>query len=145
MPVREVDIAEYFDAALPLMREHWRETGFGFEFNPSRELYERGQAGGYIFALGAFICEELVGYASAICAPHPFNPAVIVASTDTLYVVPQYRGTVLPGRLMHAVREAARTRGARFVLWHTRAGTPLASVLEAHGCEMADTVMMEEL
>lgn len=145
MPVREIDIAEHFDAALPLMEANWRETGCGFDFKPSRELFVQGQAMGMVYAMGAFIGDELVGYASAIVAPHPFNPEVTCASNNVLYVVPQYRSGVLPGRLMLGMERAAQARGARFVFWHTRAGTPVAEMMAEHGYENGDLVMMKEL
>ena len=49
-------------------------------------------------------------------------------------------------RLMVAhVERIARERGARFVMWHTRAGTKLAGVLRKRGYTDADTVVMKEL
>jgi GNAT superfamily N-acetyltransferase len=147
MPVRPIDIAEHFDAAAPLMAANWAETGLpGFPFEPNRALYEHAQASGMLVAMGAFSPgDDLVGYATAIVAPHPFNPAVVVASTDTLYVQPDYRAGLLGARLMQAMEAAARERGARYVFWHMRAGTPGADMLARHGYQAMDTVMAKEL
>ena len=145
MPVREVNIADQFEAALPLMRENWRETGFDFEFAPSQQIYETAQASGVLIALGAFHDEELVGYATAVLTEHPFNPAVRMCLTDALYLSPAHRNGPLAGRLMLTVERIAKERGARFVMWHTRAGTKLADVLRKRGYLDADTVVMKEL
>lgn len=145
MPVREVAIAEHWDAALPLMAANWRETGFGFDFRPARQMYEDAQARGVLLALGAFHDDELVGYCTAVTAQHPFNPEVIVCSTDALYVIPAHRKGTLPGRLIFEMERIARRCGARFVLWHTRAGTPLAAVMDRHGYTDADVVKIKEL
>lgn len=145
MPVREVNIAEYFDATLPLMQDNWRETGFDFEFAPSRQIYETAQANGVLLALGAFHNEELVGYATAVLTEHAFNPTVKMCLTDALFVSPAYRSGTLPGKLMLTVERIAKERGAKFVMWHTRAGTKLADVLRKRGYLDADTVVMKEL
>lgn len=145
MPIREVNIAEHFDATLPLMHANWRETGFAFDFAPSKQIYESAQASGVLLALGAFHGEELVGYATAVISPHPFNPVVKMCLTDALYVSPLYRGGALPGKLMLTVERFAKERGAQFVMWHTRAGTGLADMLRKRGYLDADTVVMKEL
>lgn len=145
MPIREVNIAEHFDATLPLMQQNWRETGFDFEFAPSKEIYEAAQASGVLLALGAFHEDELVGYATAVLSPHPFNPAVKMCLTDALFVSPLYRGGALPGRLMLTIERIAKERGAKYVMWHTRAGTRLADMLRKRGYIDADTVVMKEL
>lgn len=145
VPVREVNIAEYFDQALPLMRRNWAETGMGFEFAPARENYERAQALGLVVALGAFVGEELVGYTSGVLTGHPFNPEVLVCSTDTLYVLPEHRGGMHAGRLILTMERIARERGARYVFWHVRAGTPIAQVMDDHGYADIDVVKGKEL
>jgi hypothetical protein len=96
MAVREIDIASHWDAALPLMEANWRETGASFDFAPSLEFFAQAQALGMLLALGAFHEDKLVGYASGIVAPHPFNPAVKVASVNVLYVKPEYRAACCP-------------------------------------------------
>jgi len=143
--IREIRIAEHFADALPMMRENWRETGFDFEFNPSLEIYQRAQDAGVLLALGAFEGEVLIGYATAAVTPHPFNPEVVVCATDSLYVQPQHRKGTTPGRLMLELERVGKQRGARFVLWHTRAGTALAQTLRKRGYIEADTVVMKEL
>lgn len=143
MAVRVIDIDEAWDAALPLMQANWRETGDSFEFAPSREFYVAMQNAELVVALGAFHEEVLHGYALVTIAPHPFNPAVTVASCNPLYVDPQFRSGVLPGRLILLAREVARTRKARRLYWHARAGTKLADTLIEHGCEPVDNVVGE--
>jgi GNAT superfamily N-acetyltransferase len=145
MPVRPIAIADSWDVALPLMQENWRETGDSFPFEPSRDFYEHCERMQLLFAMGAYIGEDLVGYAVVMVAPHPFNPNVKVASGNPLYVVPQYRCGVLPGRLMLGAEREARERGAHKVYWHMRAGTKAAEMLAEHGYSVVDNVLMKEL
>lgn len=145
MAVREINIAENWDAARELMAANWRETGDAFPFAPAREFFERLQAGGFMVAFGAYSGNALVGYAGVTISPHPFNPEVLTASVNPLYVAPEHRRGILPGRLIATVRAAARERGAHRLYWHMRAGTAGAQMLAAHGCEMVDNVMAEDL
>lgn len=143
--MREVNIDDWWDVALPLMRQNWRETGFDFDFAPDRGMYVVGQRAGFLIALGAFAGGNLVGYSTATLAPHPFNPRVRVCMSDALFVAPSHRGGLLPGRLVVGTERLARERGALRMAWHTRAGTPFAEVLRARGYRDADTVVMREL
>lgn len=143
--VREVQITEYFEQALPLMRENWAETGFGYEFNPSRERYGRLQASGLLFALGAFDGGELVGYSTAVVVEHLFNPARFTCATDALFVRKSHRNGTLPARLILETERIAWERGAHVIAWHTRAGTKFTEVLAKHGYEISDVTVTKEL
>jgi len=145
MAVREIDIAEHWDAALPLMQANWQETGCGFGFAPSREFFEAAQQRGLFYAVGGFVDGELAGYCGVTIAPSPFNPSVGVASGNPLYVAPAYRGGALCARLMLAAEQIARKRGATFAFWHMRADTAAGDSLGRHGYECVDNVWMRGL
>lgn len=145
MAVREIDIDESWDAALPLMQANWNETGGQFPFAPARDFYVSMQRAGFVFALGAFHDEQLRGYAIVTVAPHPFNPGVLVASCNPLYVDPQYRGGLLPGRLILLAEEKARERGAVVLYIHARSGTSVDKTLLKHGYEDVDNVVGKTL
>jgi GNAT superfamily N-acetyltransferase len=145
MAVREIDIDECWDAALPLMAANWRETGCAFDFAPSREFFKTMQSVGLMFALGGYIENQLVGYAGVTLSPHPFNPSVKVASGNPLYVTPQYRGGQMGGRMMLMAEQIAQQRGARFAFWHMRSGTRNGDGLGTHGYLCVDNVWMKEL
>lgn len=138
------DIARDGPACLDLMQRNWDETGFDFELRPDFDRYAQLQAAGLTFALAARAEGEIVGYCSVTMVSHPFNPAVICAANDTLFVAPEHRG-LTAGRLIKAAEDEARRRGAHRMLWHTRAGTPLAAVLQRHGYTAVDVVVMKGL
>ena len=81
----------------------------------------------------------------ALVQPHLFNPAVVCCLSDALFVHPERRGGTLGARLIAATEQQARSMGATRMLWHTRAGTPLAQVLRKRGYAEADTVVMKEI
>jgi len=146
MAVREVAVADHFDALMPMMRDNWAETGFGWECSPSRERYVALLEAGILLALVATgRDDEVIGYCTAMVVAHPFNLAVIYCASDALYVKPEYRKGIVPGRLMKATERRAKARGARMISWHTRAGTALADTMIRHGYRPGDMVVHKEL
>jgi predicted GNAT superfamily acetyltransferase len=143
--IREVQIADYFDEAVPLMRSNWDETGFSFEFKPSKEWYVKAQEVGICFALAAFDKEEaMIGYVTAFVAPHQFNHGVKFCSTDALFIDKEHRSGLLAGRLIQKTEEIAQARGAQFIAWHTRAGTPLAKMMARREYTAMDHIVAKE-
>jgi GNAT superfamily N-acetyltransferase len=137
--------ADHIPSIAELARENWLETGFDFEINPSVEIYQAAVDAGILFALGVFDGDEVVGYCSMMIAPHAHNPAIIMASSDTLFVRKDYRRGTIPARLIKAAEDEAKRRGASRVNWHTRAGTSLAAMLERRGYKPADVIVTKEL
>lgn len=139
-----VNPAEYMLNVMPLLRDNWAETGFDFEFNPSVEAYQRLYDAGFLFALAAFDGDEIIGYCAMTVIPHMHNPDVVFASNDALYVRPDHRG-ITSVRLIKAAEVEAKQRGASRFLWHTRAGTPMAGMLERRGYKPVDVTVMKEI
>lgn len=140
-----VDIGEHFDEALELFKLNWAETGFDFELNPSLPAYIRLQDSGFWFALGAFDGDTVVGYSSAVVVPHMFNPSVVLCNSDALFVHPDYRAKSVGARLIKATEAEAAKRGAVRMMWHTRAGTPLAQALRKRGYEGWDEIVARRM
>lgn len=145
MDVRPVEIADYWDDALPLMEANWAETGFDFEFSPSFMYYEKLQKAGALLAVAALDKGELVGYCTAFIGRHPFNPGLVVCSSDSLFVVPAYRRSLCGGRIIKVMERAAKDAGASIVMWHLRDGTVMADSMLKHGYKPADRVVMKGL
>ena len=143
--VQVVNPAELIDKNRPLIQSNWAETGFDFPFEPDVEAYGRLWDAGYAFAVAAFVGDEVVGYAVITVVPHPHNPAVIVAANDALFVAPAYRNGITSGRLILAAEAEAKRRGARKIVWHARAGTPLATMLQTHGYTPIDVCVGKDL
>ena len=143
--VKVVNPAEWIDKIRPLIQANWAETGFDFPFDPDVEAYGRLWDAGYAFAVAAFVGDEVVGYAVITVVPHPHNPAVIVAANDALFVAPAYRNGITSGRLILAAEAEAKRRGARKIVWHARAGTPLATMLQTDGYTPIDVCVGKDL
>ncbi|MFJ1253413.1 GNAT family N-acetyltransferase [Cupriavidus sp. CuC1] len=140
-----VNPAEWIPRIGDLLAANWAETGFDFPFAPDVEGYGRAFDAGLVFAVAALDGESVVGYCTVVVTPHPHNPAVLIAGNDALFVDPAYRNGLTTGRLLKAVEAEAKARGAVRMLWHCRAGTPLADMLTRHGYAPVDIVVMKEL
>lgn len=143
--IKLAEPVHFFANITELMAENWAETGFDFELNPSLDVYQAAVKAGVMFALVATNnAGEIVGYCTTAITNHPFNPAVIVAANDALFVKKEYRG-ILSARLIVAAEKEAKARGASRFLWHTRAGTDFSSMLLRRGYTPADVVVMKEI
>lgn len=141
-PVLATDI---LSNAMPLIREHWLEMGFDFDLAPSVEAYAEMQNDGDLFALAAFDGDEIVGYSTAAVGPHLFNPAMIVCQSDAIFIRASHRKGALPGMLIAETEQAAKDKGAHYMVWQTRAGTPLAAMFDRRGYTPADIAYMRAL
>lgn len=145
LTIREIQAAEYVGKVQDLLADNWFETGFDFELKIDTAMLQRLQDANLYFVMGAFIDAELVGYSSAMIAPHTYNPAVICCSSDALFVRRAFRKTSAGARLILATERHAASMGASRMMWHTRAGTPLAACLERRGYQPADVIVMKEI
>lgn len=145
MEYRVVNPAEWLERARQLIAGNWAETGFDFPLKPDVWRYGQLYAAGALFSIAATDGDDLAGYCTVVVSSHLFNPDVIVAANDGLYVSPSWRGGTVPARLIAAAEGEAKRRGAGRFCWHTRAGTSLAVMLERRGYEPADVVVMKEL
>lgn len=141
--VREVRVEDYAAQVADLIRANWAETGFDFEADPDFARYQSIQDAGALLALAAFDGDIVVGYSTAYLAPHMFNPAVVCCLSEALFVQDSYRKGSAPYRLIHATEQLAEARGARRMVWNTRAGTPFAEMLKRRGYTPAEVVVMK--
>lgn len=143
--LREFRVADHIDSIRELLAMNWAETGFDFELKPNVALYQEMQDRGLLVVIGAFDGDTIVGYSTAVVSPHAFNPEVLTAATDALFVHPDYRKGLTAARLVYATEEESKRRGAQFIVWHTRAGTSFAKMLEKRGYEPADVCVVRRL
>ncbi len=143
--IRPIVVADVIDQILPMIRENWAETGFDFEISPDVATYAAMQEADQLIAIGAFDGGEMVGYSTAMIGGHIFNPSVIICQSDALFVRKSHRHSTIGGRLMIQTEDIAKHRGAHFMLWQTRAGTPLAGSLLRRGYEPADVALIKGL
>lgn len=145
MRVCLVDIGEYLPRISALNADQWHEHGYGYEFKPDRATYKRVQDNGNLVLFVAFDGEEIIGYASAMICPSLWNDQVVTCISDAIFVSKPYRNTSAGGRLILAIENEARKRGALFVQWGVKPGSRLHKTFAKRGYEAKDIMMFKEL
>ena len=84
----------------------------------------------HLHTVVAFDDDELIGYSVSILAKRHMHYPFGYVQNDVLFVRKSHRGTSVGGRLMQAVRDWAKARGAAEVMWHAKDGTPLHTMLD---------------
>lgn len=143
--VREVQIADHIQAVQALLAANWAETGFDFPLAVDWARYCELQAAGVAIAVAAFDDQQIVGYSTAFITPQMFNPQEVACMSDALFVAPEYRKCSASFKLIQATERLGLARGARHMLWGTRAGTPFARMLAKRGYTEADVVMARRM
>jgi len=130
--IRKALPTEWFDAISSLIEEHWMETESHLVPtgpNPIIAAYKAMEDADCIVSYAAFDGDAMVGYAVAFVMPH-LHYGVTYANHDVLFVKKEYRRGSLAFRLMRCVEEDAIKRGAGFMLWHAKPGTPFEAMLQ---------------
>jgi GNAT superfamily N-acetyltransferase len=143
--IQTVNPVEYIPVIGDLLRANWAETGYGPAFDPDVGAYQRLHDAGLLFAVAAFEGATVIGYCTVVVTPYLHNPAITMAANDALFVDPAYRGGTVTARIMRAVENEARARGASEMMWHCRAGTDFAQTLTRHGYTPLDVVVSKGL
>ncbi len=87
-------ISQWWDEFHVLARDHWNETEGhhrGQTYLPLRERYEQYERAGWFFMFVARAEGRMVGFSGMYCVPSMHSQTVI-ATEDTWYLVPEYRG-----------------------------------------------------
>ncbi len=102
----------------------------GLEPNPDRELYERLEAAGVAHFVGAFDADKIVGVAIYCVSIVPRFKGTLLASSDALWVDPEYRTTGAGLRLIRAVERFAKEDGCTGIFWGVKKGTRAERLFE---------------
>lgn len=126
------NLPDWYDQIEALGQLHKAETEAHLHDQPcvlNRTLYDALFAAGVLVCVGVFADGCIVGYAVATVAPHP-HYALTAAQHDSLFIHPDYRAPRLALRLVESVEAECKARGALFIAWHAKPGTPFARLLE---------------
>lgn len=100
----------------------------GHKINVQPSYYMAAEQVGYGFGLIAYDGNKPVGFVATFLMPHQ-HTGEFHAYGDVIFVLPEYRETMVPGRLIVLAEKEAKARGARFYIWSAREDSPLSQVL----------------
>lgn len=131
-----------------LQAEHWDEIARNkhlMVLSPDVAQYQRIEQVGRLFAVIAYLGEEIIGYSVNIITVNLHYSALVMAQNDLLFVGKEHRAGRVGMRLIQETERIAAKRGARMVLWHAKEDTPLAKILPRTGCSVQDIIFSKEL
>lgn len=106
---------------------------------PNREQYETLAEMGMLHALGAYDGEELVGFISYLLTPMTHFSAC-AATTESLFLSPEYRRGLLGVRLIKAALNQAVSQGAKGLYVTAPAGSQLERLARVMKLKHTNTV-----
>ena len=121
-----------------LLETNFRESGNGPIFDPTEDFYRALSENSLAFAFVAYDGGKAVGAASIFVSPHQHS-GELTACNDTIFVLPEYRGTTVPGRLFVMCEREAKKRGCTSFQWVCDEQAPLAAALQKRphsGCQV---------
>jgi len=138
-----INPADWIEKIQSLIDSNWQETGLDFPFNPDIGFYNRAFDMGILFGVIAIDQnQEVVAYASVAVVPHQHNHTVLFGNNDAIFVHPDYRNSLLSGRLIKLSESEAKLRGATMFMWHCRHNTGLLDMFLKHGYHPVESVVM---
>ena len=146
--IRPISVAELREHGAALFPRHFAEVEaqhLGLVLGPDWERIELLHRHGAAVVLGAFVGEELVGYALALIGSHVFYRGTINAQLAAVYVAPEHRGKGLGARLILQARGDARDMGATTCTANAKRGTAMADLLPRIGFDEHETIFTERL
>lgn len=114
-----------------MLAANFAETGLpGRAFAPARSVYEVFDRSTPSFGIVARGLEgQPVGYAAILIGPQ-LHTSDLIAQNDAVYVVPEFRGSGVGGRLFVEAEREAKRRGARLFAWQVGKSSGFTKTLQ---------------
>lgn len=148
MDIREISAAASIDGAAPLLQEHWEEIARNkavMVLKPHVQAYRELERTGSLISLGAFVDDQMVGYAVTVVTRHLHYADLTYAQNDVIFVSRKHRTGRAGLALMRETERIATDRGCKLVMWHAKEDTALAAMLPRMGYAVQDIVFSREL
>ena len=130
----------------PLILQHWEENGArGLAHKPDIERFKEFENQDRFLFLGAFDGDKPVGYVAVIFHSILHNADNVFAACDAIFVKPEYRNGLLPGRLIKMAESVAKEAGADIFTYGCKPGDDFIDVLLRRGYQPAEVIMSRGL
>lgn len=137
-----ISVAEFMQLGPELLQQHYDEIALNkslMALKPNVARYNALESSGGLFALGAYVDGELIGYsANIIDASHLHYADLAYAQNDVLFLRKEYRKSRIGLELIRATEKAAKDRGCHMMLWHAKENTALNTLLPRLGYGVQD-------
>lgn len=129
--------------AQPLIAAHHAEVEMdrpGFIFAVDWGQYRRAEEAGVLHIITARQEGEMVGYVTAMIAPHRHSAGAIHAQGDLIYLKPRARKGRTAFDLHNAAETHFKNKGATYLSWSAKMGSTLEKLLPRLGYQPEEIV-----
>jgi ribosomal protein S18 acetylase RimI-like enzyme len=145
MRIEVTTFAESYEEALPLIEDHWEEVPFGpwkdlgIEVNTA--FYLSAEEEGYLRVIVARNDDDkMIGYVVLSCSEMNHHQGVWQASTDVVYVDPEYRGQKVAQQMLVACSEQCKEKGITFFSVVVNPNMDFSAMLEKTGAIQTEKI-----
>jgi hypothetical protein len=113
--------------------------------SPDWSAYEWLELQKKLIIVMAYDGEKAIGYSANILQSNLHYPRIKFVQNDVLFVTHEYRKGRIGLRLIAETKVLAKASGAMLMLWHSKPGSTLETLLPRLGCAILDTIWSERL
>ena len=102
------------DEIAVILEENWRAVGHAYpdsKLRPDIDLYLTLAGHGVLKLFTVRVAKQIVGYAAVLLSRHPHRMDDLVATIDSIFVLPDFRGGGVAARLLQRIENDLRALG----------------------------------
>lgn len=142
MKVEVVQFSDVRQEIAPLTEKHWGEVPFGtwgdLGLNLNDKLYLLAEEEGYLRCIVVRDEGKIVGYIAIMTSEMSHHAGVWQASTDVVYVDPEYRSRGVAKMLFDACRKECEENGIDFFSVNVNPNYDFSSMMEKLGATLTE-------
>lgn len=145
---RELNLETFLEEAKSLYIEHAKEIGLpGFPdavHNPWIDRYQQLVQGGYFYTVSMRFHGALIGYALFVVDYHTHFDDILIASSDSFYIKPEYRGKYFK-KFSKFIEDDLREVGINLLVMNINTSKDYSKVLKRYGYDPIGIQMGKKL
>lgn len=142
MDIKVTTFKESFPRVGEMIHAHRKEVTFGpwndLELDINEEVYIALEEEGLLRTVIAEEGDEVVGYLVIICGSMNHHKEVWNASSDVIYVSPEYRSTGVAAEMIKVMMEDCKDHGVSFLSIGVNTNLDFSEILEKNGAVLTE-------
>jgi GNAT superfamily N-acetyltransferase len=135
---------EFVDDLLELLPSHAAEVE-DMDITPNLRAYQIADKQGSMVFWTTRVEERLIGYTTYWIADHPHHMGTTFATSDLLYVIPEWRGTAVPSIQMKTAELWLQDMGVDAIAYSLKAAHDHPELMENQGYHNTERVYTKVL
>jgi len=128
-----------------LLKLQWDEIGRDFDLNINWSSYFNFENMGILRIFTVRKDKELIGYSSYIISPHMHHMEILVASQDSIFILPEHRAENIAGKFIDFLEDILKCEGVDHVTMAVKDKRDYSVLLTRRNYEPEETVYLKVL